>query len=227
MRRLLALLAVVLVTATCRDARTAPSAPASDLHLLTALPLLFGEQFGLDSKKPDVVAFLEQRYRLKAVDLPSQVPERATLLIVQPRALPPEELVALDNWVRDGGRLVLLADPRLEWPSERMLGDPLRAPPMFADTGLLQHWGLRLDAPDRAGPVTVADVTYVSPGRLVGGGECAVEAEGIVARCRLGKGKAAVVADADWINAELVEPGGGEFDSQTRALGDLLGSVSR
>ena len=74
------------------------------------------------------------------------------LLAAQPRALPAEELVALDAWVRRGGRLLLLADPMLEWPSERPLGDRLRPPALFADTGLLQHWGLRLDAPDERGP---------------------------------------------------------------------------
>ena len=70
------------------------------------------------------------------------------LLMAQPQAQTPENLVTLDSWVRAGGKALLLADPMLEWPSERPLGDPLRPPPMFADTGLLGHWGLRLDAPD-------------------------------------------------------------------------------
>jgi ABC-type uncharacterized transport system involved in gliding motility auxiliary subunit len=79
--------------------------------------------------------------------------QRARLLLMaHPLAQPAEALVALDAWVRGGGRLLLLADPMLEWPSERPLGDPLRPPPMFADTGLLKHWGLRLDAPDERGP---------------------------------------------------------------------------
>ena len=80
------------------------------------------------------VTALEQDYALTAIDLPSQVPPGATLLAIQPRALPAEELVALDNWVRDGGRIVLLADPMLEWPSERPLGDRLRPPTMFASS---------------------------------------------------------------------------------------------
>ena len=71
--------------------------------------------------------------------------------MAQPRAQPAEDLVALDNWVRGGGRVLLLADPMLEWPSERPLGDPFRPPPTFADTGLLAHWGLKLDAPDEPG----------------------------------------------------------------------------
>ena len=62
--------------------------------------------------------------------------------MAQPLAQPAEDLVALDDWVRGGGRVLLLADPMLEWPSKRPLGDPLRPPPMFMDTGLLAHWGL-------------------------------------------------------------------------------------
>ena len=74
------------------------------------------------------------------------------LLLAHPLAQPAEALVDLDRWVREGGGVLLLADPKLEWPSKRPLGDKLRPPPAFADTGLLEHWGLRLDAPDEAGP---------------------------------------------------------------------------
>ena len=104
------------------------------------------------------------------VDLPSRLPDGALLLAAQPRALPAEELVALDAWVRRGGRLVLLADPLLEWPSELPLGDPRRPPLAFPDTGLLKHWGLRLDAPDERGPRQSSlggkPVLTASPGTL-------------------------------------------------------------
>ena len=61
--------------------------------------------------------------------------------MAHPLAQPAEALVDLDRWVRDGGRVLLLADPQLEWPSERPLGDKLRPPPAFADTGLLRALG--------------------------------------------------------------------------------------
>lgn len=206
----------LLATTSCRDAAApAPAAERPELHLITSLPLLFGEQFALDGERPAVTAWLEQRYRLTAVDLPSQLPPGATLLMVQPRALPAEELVALDNWVRRGGRLLLLADPRLEWPSARPLGDRLRPPAMFADTGLLGHWGLRLDSPDEPGPRTIGPVTYVSPGTLVAiGDRCQVD-RGISARCRIGRGRATVVADADWLQRS------------PEGLGPLLDSLRR
>ena len=198
----LAALALLASAAGCGQSEPAPDRP--ELHLITALPLLFDEQFVLDGKGEGlaVAGFLEQHYRLTAIDLPSQLPPGATLLMVQPRALPAEELVALDHWVREGGRLLLLADPRLEWPSARPLGDKLRPPPMYPDTGLLGHWGLRLDSPERAGPVTVGAVTYGSPGTLVATGpSCAVE-HGVAARCRIGRGRATVVADADWLRGD-------------------------
>jgi hypothetical protein len=113
-------------------------------------------------------------------------------------------LVALDAWVRRGGRLLLLADPMLEWPSSRPLGDPLRPPPIFMDTGLLAHWALRLDAPDERGPreekLGGRQILTDSPGRLFGG--CAIGEGGLVARCRIGKGRATIIADADFLDAE-------------------------
>ena len=124
--------------------------------------------------------------------------------MAHPLAQPAEDLVDLDRWVRDGGSVLLLADPKLEWPSKRPLGDKLRPPPGFADTGLLGHWGLRLDAPDEAGPRTLElgdrSVFTVSPGAL--SGACAIDKSGFVASCRIGRGRAIVIADADFLNVE-------------------------
>lgn len=231
MRVRFAAIALALLAATpagCRDA--APTASGKpDLYLITSLPLLFGERFGLGFAKPDIVRALEKAFVVKPVDLPSQVPADATLLMAQPRALPAEELVALDNWVRAGGHLLLLADPRLEWPSRRPLGDRLRPPPMFADTGLLGHWGLRLDSPDKPGAAESTDdrgsIVYLSPGRLVKvGGDCIVERDSIVATCRLGEGEAIVVADADWLDMPRVEEIAGQH---IRADDRLLAMLAR
>ena len=116
--------------------------------------------------------------------------------------------MALDAWVRAGGRILLLADPMLEWPSERPLGDPLRPAPMFMDTGLLGHWGLLLDAPDRRGPEKRSLAGYrivtVSPGRL--SGKCRITDDALLADCRLGRGRAVIVADADFLEAGELGP---------------------
>ena len=124
--------------------------------------------------------------------------------MAQPLAQTAENLVTLDTWVRGGGRVLLLADPLLEWPSRRPLGDPLRPPPMFADTGLLAHWGLRLDAPDERGPTRRSLAGYriltLSPGALYGA--CTISSDRLAADCGIGKGRAVIVADADFVRTD-------------------------
>jgi len=183
------------------------------LLLLTALPLMFGEGFSLDSGGSKALTALESRYRVLPISTSSaaELAKGKLLLMAQPLAQTPENLVALDEWVRRGGRLLLLADPRLEWPSERPLGDRLRPPLMFMDTGLLAHWGLRLDAPDDRGAVSRKigsyDVVAVSPGSLEG--KCTISPDRLVAHCAVGRGHATIVADADLIGTEHLGDGAG------------------
>jgi hypothetical protein len=199
------------------------------LALLTSLPLVFGERFGLDSGGSATLTRLEQHYNV----LPIGVADAASLsgqrllLMAHPRAQPAEVLVELDEWVRGGGRLLLLADPSLDWPSERPLGDNLRPPPMFADTGLLGYWGLTLIAPDRPGPIHLGGgnnpVVYLSAGRLVSTNpDCQLSRADIIAECRVGKGKIVVVADADFLNVDAMENYGGFAENQLGELMDLL-----
>lgn len=204
-----------------------PRAPGErpTLLLLTSLPLVFGEQFSLQGGGSPALAALGTRYRVVPISVTSRadLARGRLLLMAHPAAQPAEDLVALDDWVKGGGRLLLLADPMLEWPSSRLLGDPLRPSPMFVDTGLLAHWGLRLDAPDERGPAFRElggyDVEAVSPGRLVGG--CEIAADAAVARCRIGKGRAIVVADADFLDtARLGKPARHNLDG---LLGELAG----
>lgn len=205
-----------------------PAAQRPALLLLTGLPLLFSEDFSLKPAGSGVLQRLQQRYRLVPISVAS-TPELAKgrlLLMAQPLAQAPENLVALDDWVRSGGRVLLLADPMLEWPSKRALGDPLRPPPMFADTGLLAHWGLRLDAPDERGPavrdLAGAAVATVSPGALYGA--CAISADHFIADCRIGRGRAVIVADADLLNVEAL--GSADSDNLT-AVGAELARLER
>ena len=226
-------IAGLLLLMSCRESTPAkaPEVARPELFLLTPLPIVWNEGFGLDQPGSPALEALERQYRVTPVDLPSQVPEGALLLAAQPRALPAEELEKLDAWIRRGGRLVLLADPMLEWPSERPLGDPRRAPVAFPDTGLLQHWGLRLDAPGDRGPrqLALGDVQVLasSPGSLarIGGG-CAVADQQLLARCRVGRGRAVIIADADFLN---LGPGGldGPTDQNLPALLSQLAAVSR
>ena len=191
-----------------RQSAPPPSAASSakpKLMLLTTLPLVFGETFGLEGGSPALEA-LEKHYTVTPVGVAdaATLEQGRLLLMAHPLAQPAEALVDLDRWVRDGGKLLLLADPALDWPSERPLGDAFRPPPAFADTGLLAHWGLRLDAPDERGPRQLSlggqPILTASPGALAG--ECRISKDRLVAHCRIGKGEATVVADADFLNVE-------------------------
>ena len=195
------------------------------LMLLTGLPLMFGDQFSLGGNGSPALAALLERYRVKPISTgaASELKGARLLLMAQPSAQRPEDLVAIDQWVRSGGRALVLADPALNWPSERPLGDPLRPPPAFADTGLLAHWHLRLDAPEVNGPrqTQIGRFTALaaSPGRLVATARgCEVEKDGLVARCRLGRGRATVIADADFLDVGRPEGIDGPTDSNLAAL---------
>ena len=174
------------------------------LLLLTSLPVMFGDELSLEAAGSPLLEALETRYRVRAIATtsPEELAGGRLLLMAHPLAQPAENLVALDRWVRDGGRVLLLADPLLEWADARAIGDVTRPPPMFSDTGLLAHWGLTLAAPEARGEQSSSlsgkPVTTVSPGRLTG--QCALGANRLVARCRIGKGEAMVVADADFLD---------------------------
>lgn len=213
-----ALLAAAAYVAAGRGAGPPPDrAPAERprLMLLTSLPLVFSESFGLEGGGSPALDALERRYRVAPISVAqgAELRRGRLLLMAHPLAQPAEALVELDRWVREGGRLLLLADPALDWDSERPLGDALRPPPAFADTGLLAHWGLRLDSPDERGPRRLElggrAVLAGSPGSLHGG--CAIGPGRLVARCAIGKGQVTVIADADFLNVA----GPGALDGPT------------
>jgi len=185
-----------------------PPAERPTLALLTSLPLVFGESFGLESGGSAALTRLEQRYNVIPIGVAdaASLAGQKLLLMAHPRAQPAEALVELDQWVRGGGRVLLLADPRLDWPSERPLGDKLRAPPAFADTGLLAHWGLTLSGPEPEGAISCEIGPHLvvpsSPGKLASRGDCEIADAGLIAHCRIGKGEATVIADADFLSAE-------------------------
>ena len=228
----IALLAGAALLALARSAPLPPERPEAErpeLMLLTTLPIVFAEEFTLDAPTSAALEALQSRYRLTpiSVSAASELGKRKLLLMAQPQAQPAEALVELDAWVRGGGRVLLLADPALEWPSKRPLGDMLRPPVAFADTGLLGHWGLELTAPEAAGPASATiggrKVRTVSAGTLMSTGPaCATAGEGLIARCTLGRGEAIVIADSDFLNVEAVEGA-----SRNGNLGLLLDELAR
>jgi len=191
-----------------------PLAERPPLMLLTTLPIAFPEHFALNVPASPVLKALQSRYRVEPISVADagELDHGRLLLMAQPQAQPPEDLVALDDWVRAGGRVLLFADPALEWPSDRPLGSLLRPPYAFADTGLLAHWGLRLQGPDQLGPAEVKIDGFAlstrSPGKVVATNhDCSIDSGGFVARCRMGPGEATVIADADFLNSSSAVEG--------------------
>jgi hypothetical protein len=197
------------------------------LLLLTTLPLVFGEDFGLESAGSPAMKALGSSFEVLPISTTSssELARARLLLMAQPPAQTAENLVALDAWVRSGGHLLLHADPMLEWPSRHPLGDPLRPATMFMDTGLLAHWGLRLDGPDMPGKAVRRlggySVITVSPGRLEG--KCNISTDRLVADCAIGRGRAIIVADADLLNAEAL---GGEAHNNLAGIDRELASLN-
>jgi hypothetical protein len=131
------------------------------------------------------------------------------LLLVQPRALAPRELVQLDGWIRRGGKAIIFSDPALDWPSELPLGDQRR--PLFTSllTPMFRHWGLELalpvsdnmDKPDtHIGPYRIAPQSagiWLRDNDKAAAANCAIRKDALIALCNVGTGQALLVADAD------------------------------
>jgi len=126
------------------------------------------------------------------------------LLLAQPRALSAEENVALDAWVRGGGRLLLFADPMLTGETRFAIGDRRRPQDVILLSPILSHWGLELQFDvDRPAGVATAEVDGMAipvdlAGHLVPRSDsgCEAAADGVLARCRIGQGQVVVLADA-------------------------------
>lgn len=185
-----------------------------DLMLMSALPLEWGETGPLDpvSRPAAIYAMLAKEFVIRPLDLldDASLSNGRLLLLAQPRALAPSELVALDAWVRRGGKALILTDPALFWPSELALGD-IRRPPAIGLLGpLLTHWGLQLEPPEHQKAVIASPpsgkrrLAMFAPGRFVrSGGSCAIDPPGHLAQCRIGKGSAILLADADMMHDRL------------------------
>jgi hypothetical protein len=114
--------------------------------------------------------------------------------------------------MRRGGRALILTDPMLAWPSELALGDFRRPPAIGLLAPLLDHWRIGLAAPDeprarvdllRPGEERRRLVTF-APGSFTSSSPaCATSLGGLVADCRIGKGRAILLADADMLHDRL------------------------
>ncbi len=158
---------------------------------------------------------------------PNPLQQGKLLLIAQPRSLAPAEFAALDEWLRDGGKALFFADPLSTWPSRFMLGDRRRPADTVLLSPLLTRWGLQLTMDE---DVDAAEAEITLPGGgvlklnqfgrfalLPAGGQpgdaCDLAADGVLARCTIGKGRITLVADV-----AALEPDAQPFASGVDAL---------
>ena len=183
-----------------------------DLMLMTALPIIWGEKGAFDPTGRPAQAYtaLQREFQVRPLDVldKASLGRGDLLLLAQPRALAPEELVELDEWVRRGGRALILTDPALVWPSELALGDSRRPPPIGLLDPILTHWGIRIDPPaDRALVVEGGEsrrLAMAAPGTIATSNSgCSVERSRHLARCRIGRGEVILLADADLLHDSL------------------------
>lgn len=178
------------------------------LGVFTSLPVMWREADGLSAhldagQQPTWVrAELEHRFVLRSLDTLLDLGGLHALLLAQPRPLDPAENVALDRWVRAGGRLLLFADPMLTAPSRFPIGDRRRPQDVVLLSPILTYWGLDLtfdeDQPAGLREIAGSGLRVDLAGRLARrpGAPCRIEREGLVAACTLGRGEVLVVADA-------------------------------
>jgi hypothetical protein len=231
---ILAAMVGMLALASC-DRPSADAPPTSpplpsplareSLGLMSSLPLYWpqgADLAGLAAGRGEPAwqrMVIEQAYALVPLDtlsptaaLSPGTPETdplaglSRLAVIQPRGLSPADNVALDDWVRRGGRLLLVLDPALTGDYDLPLGDPRRPVDSALIPPVVARWGMavRVDETQPAtvitAPLAEADLPMALPGRIAitdpAAGECALAAGGAAATCRVGEGRVTLIADA-------------------------------
>ncbi|MFA6219365.1 MAG: ABC transporter [Erythrobacter sp.] len=230
--------AALLALAGCRPGSASEDAePLPALGLFGTIPVYWGESDDIgevlaSDARPDWVrSRLEQRFALVPLDAleDDTLAGQQRLLLAQPRALAPSENLALDRWVRAGGRALVLADPMLTRRSMFPIGDPRRPQDVALLSPILARWGLELRFDERQGDAErwIAEGGGELPVRLAGefvtvphdgAANCILSASKLVARCRVGAGQVTLVADA----AVLDGDDAGEASADRRRSLDAL-----
>lgn len=236
------LIVAVLVSLVSAVRYLRPQTPRSNpaLGLMTTLPLQWSEggieaDLASDAQPHPVYTRLQRQYDVRPIDRIDQLKASniSLLILAQPRALWPAELVALDEWVRGGGRVMVLADPALQWGSLYPFGDKRR--PLFTSllSPLFSHWGLELVLPMTdeleiaVRSVDAHTIRTQTPGEWLAtgsgkGAKCRIATHKLLADCRVGQGRALLVADADLLDAVYWEGQGVRAVTGNDEFGNLL-----
>ena len=213
--------------------------PSEPIGLFTSLPVLWndnpdlGHELRNDNPAHWAKAVLAEHGKIVALDVlttapgPRSLAGLGRLVIAQPRVLSPQENVALDDWVRGGGRLLLLADPAYTGESRLALGDPRRPQTAALLSPILTRWGLELQF-DADQPLAEHDrdvmgltVPVALPGRFLTRGQanCRLWGEGLAVTCAIGQGRVFALADAALLERD--DPSG----QRASAFGRMLDSA--
>lgn len=207
-------LACVALLALAGPAASAGEGDAPALGLMGTIPIYwgeaddFGDLLGSEDATPHwAKGQLEERFVLHPLDYldSASLADYEYLLLAQPRALSGEENVALDAWVRDGGHLLLFADPMMTGHSRYSIADRRRPQDVILLSPILGHWGLDLEFVEDQEfglldvPALRGDIPVNLPGRFAlveGDGRCLLSETAVLAQCTIGVGTAVVLADA-------------------------------
>ncbi len=216
----------------------------AELGLMTSLPLYWpeGSQIadiaGGQAELPWQRTVLERSHSLLPLDTLSPIPALSPndppedplagldrLAIVQPRGLSPADNVALDDWVRAGGRLLLVLDPMLTGHYDYGLGDPRRPSDVALIPPVVARWGLEMnfdEAQSAARPVEIdgraAPLELAGSLREIAGSnaDCMIEAADTLALCTIGEGRVTLFADAALFEGEAPD------EAKSAAIQSLL-----
>jgi len=216
-----------------------------ELGLMTSLPLYWPIGVGVDQiasgdfEQPWAREQIEERFLIRPLDTLSPMPGLGQndpeidpleglshLAVIQPRGLSPADNVALDQWVRSGGTLLIALDPALTGHYPVSFADPRHPALSVAIPPVIDRWGLAIAYEDHTGHDHALEVSpnFVDlgdgklpvqmPGVVAIGedADCIIAADQIVVRCTIGEGVAVIVADAAVF----------EFDNGDGAIENLL-----
>jgi hypothetical protein len=216
------------------------AAPSRSLGLFTSLPILWRETEDIaDLLKTDapphwaVAALARQGMVIPLDTLGGNLSRIDVLVMAQPRALSPPENVALDAWVRRGERVLLFADPMLTEDSAFAPGDRRRPQDIAMLSPILGRWGLRLEFDEgqppgpREGKTSWGTIPVDLAGRfaaLSNRSPCRIEADGLVAECRVGRGRVLAIADAALLG---IAPTGQDRAARETLLAEVIALTAR
>ncbi|WOE76139.1 Gldg family protein [Alterisphingorhabdus coralli] len=215
--------------------------------MLTSLPLFTPEAYDIADQLAatnyhPLGETLNQRYALGVHDVleAGLADDPELLILAQARPFTPDELVQFDDWLRAGGEALVFADPMLHWPSIFHYGDPRRPEGVTLLSPLFAHWGLeqRIDEnqPEETWLVRVDSdiVPVMQAGHFViqptdTDDSCTVRASGLIADCRVGKGRVQVIADAEMlqpqyfgIDSDHADPGHTHSSAELHGTGAVV-----